>query len=104
MIDALLGRLADANLPSDLADRAYHALDSHILGFTLWEAGYAIAFRDTPPDYLAKVVLDLGLDGYPHLMAHVAFHERPPRPDQKPAFEFGLDLILDGLEQARDSA
>jgi AcrR family transcriptional regulator len=104
MIDALLGCLADADLPSDLADRGYHALDSHILGFTLWEAGYSIALRDTPPDLMAKVVLDLGLEAYPHLLAHVAFHERPPRLDQKPAFEFGLDLILDGLERTQDSA
>jgi AcrR family transcriptional regulator len=104
MVDALLGRLAEADLPSDLADRGYHALDSHILGFTLWEAGYSIALRDTPPDLLAKVVLDLGLEAFPHLLAHVAFHERPPRLDQKPAFEFGLDLILDGLERTRDSA
>jgi AcrR family transcriptional regulator len=99
MIDALLGRLADANLPSDLADRAYHAIDSHILGFTLWEAGYSAALRDLPPDALEKVVERLGIEAYPHLMAHVAFHERPPEPDRKPAFEFGLDLILDSLER-----
>jgi AcrR family transcriptional regulator len=104
MIDALLGRLADANLPADLADRGYHALDSHILGFTLWEAGYSVALRDIPPDALAKVVEDLGVEAYPHLLAHVAFHERPARPDQKPAFEFGLDLILAGLERTRDLA
>lgn len=99
MIDALLGRLADANLPSDLADRAYHAIDSHILGFTLWEAGYSVALRDMPPDALAKVVEDLGVEAYPHLIAHVAFHGRPPGPGRKPAFEFGLDLILDSLER-----
>ena len=104
LIDALLGRLADAHLPSDLADRAYHAIDSHILGFTLWEAGYSVALRDIPPDALAKVVEDLGVEAYPHLMAHVAFHERRPGAGQKPPFEFGLDLILDGLERTRDSA
>ncbi len=103
MIDALLARLADAERPSDLADRAYHALDSHILGFTLWEAGYTAGLRDIPPD-VTKVVLDLGLEAYPHLLGHVAFHQRPPRPDEKPAFEFGLDLILDGLERMRDPA
>jgi AcrR family transcriptional regulator len=99
MVDALLGRLADANLPSDLADRAYHAIDSHILGFTLWEAGYSIALRDMPPDALAKVVEDVGVGAYPHLTAHVAFHERPPGAGRKPAFEFGLDLILDTVER-----
>jgi hypothetical protein len=27
---------------------AYHALDSHILGFTLWEAGHSIDTEDLP--------------------------------------------------------
>src|SRR3954470_20807974 len=41
MIDGLLARLADADLPPGLQDLAYHAIDSHILGFTLWLAGYS---------------------------------------------------------------
>ncbi len=102
MVDALLGRLGDAGFPAELADRGYHAIDSHILGFTLWEAHYTAALRNTTPADLSRIVADLGLDAYPNLLAHVAFHERPPTPGQKPAFEFGLDLILDGLEQARD--
>ncbi len=100
LIDALLDRLADAQLPADLADRTYHAIDSHILGFTLWEAGYASGFREAPADVM-QFVRDRGLAAYPHLMEHVAFHLRPQPTDQKPAFEFGLDLILDGAERAR---
>lgn len=103
MVDALLGRLAAAGLPAEMADRGYHAIDSHILGFTLWEAGYTSALRDLAPAELSRIVADLGLDAYPNLLEHVAFHECVPRPGQKAAFEFGLDLILDGLEQARDS-
>jgi len=102
MVDALLGRLADARLPAELADRGYHAIDSHILGFTLWEAGYTSALRTIAPGDLSRIVADLGLDAYPNLLDHVAFHERPPSPGQKTAFEFGLDLILDGLEQVGD--
>jgi AcrR family transcriptional regulator len=101
MIDALLARFADADLPSDLADRGYHALDSHILGFTLWEAGYSVGLKDIAPGDVAKFVESLGLEAYPHLLVHAAFHGQPPSPDRKSAFEFGLDLILDGLEGAR---
>jgi AcrR family transcriptional regulator len=101
-IDALLGRLGDAGLPAELTDLGYHALDSHILGFTLWEAGYTIGLRRLPTD-LAAVTRDLHLDDYRHLLDHVAYHERAPSTDRIGEFEFGLDLILDGLDRARDA-
>jgi AcrR family transcriptional regulator len=102
-IDAVLARLDEAGLPDELTDLGYHALDSHILGFTLWEAGYTIGLKDMPAD-LATVVRELHLEDYPNLLAHAAYHQRPRRPGQKGEFEFGLDLILDGLEVSRDPA
>jgi AcrR family transcriptional regulator len=98
MIDAVLGRLADAGLSGDTTDLAYHALDAHILGFTLWEAGYTVGLQDMPSDF-ATVVRELGLDRYPHLLEHAAYHLQPPSGSRRSAFEFGLDLILDGLDQ-----
>lgn len=102
-IDALLGRLGEARLPAELTDLAYHALDSHILGFTLWEAGYTSAFRGLPPDFATTFLRDLPMEDYPHLADHVAYHLRPPSADRTGEFEFVLDLILDGLEQPRDA-
>lgn len=102
-IDALLGRLGGARLPAELTDLAYHALDSHILGFTLWEAGYTSAFNDLPPDFATTFVRGLPMEDYPHLADHVAYHLRPPSANRKGEFEFVLDLILDGLERARDA-
>jgi hypothetical protein len=101
MIDTLLGGLNRAKLPDELIDLGYHALDSHILGFTLWEAGYTVGLKDMPTD-LATVVRELHLDEYPNLLEHAAYHQRPRKPGQKGEFEFGLDLILDGLEVSRD--
>jgi AcrR family transcriptional regulator len=102
-IDALLGRLGEAGLPAELTDLAYHALDSHILGFTLWEAGYTSAFRGLPPDFATTFLRDLPMKDYPHLADHVAYHLRPPSASHKGEFEFVLDLVLDGLERARDA-
>lgn len=100
-IDALLGRLADAGLPDDVTDLAYHALDSHILGFTLWEAGYTTALRRLPAGFLATMVQELALESYPHLVEHVAYHLRPPVENARTAFEFGLDVLLDGIDASR---
>jgi AcrR family transcriptional regulator len=98
MIDAILARLEDAQLPGETLDLAYHALDSHILGFTLWEAGYSSGMRNLPTGDLDSIIRSVGLSPYPHLVAHAAWHLEPARPGHKPAFEFGLDLILDGVD------
>jgi len=101
MIDAILARLEDARLPGETLDLAYHAIDSHILGFTLWEAGYAMGMRTMPTGDLDTIVQSIGLSPYPHLVAHAAWHLEPSRPGHRSAFEFGLDLILDGVEASR---
>ena len=101
-IDALLGILREAGLPDETTDLAYHAIDSHILGFTLWEAGYTSGFKDLPPDFAQTFLRDLPVEHYPNLAEHIAFHLRPRSGERPSEFEFGLDLILDGLDRARD--
>jgi AcrR family transcriptional regulator len=100
-IDALLGSLRDAGLPAETTDLAYHALDSHILGFTLWEAGYSSGLRGLPPDFATTFLRDLPAERYPNLAEHMAYHARPATGKPPSEFEFGLDLILDGLERLR---
>ena len=96
MMEAILDRLGDAQLPGDRLDLAYHALDSHILGFTMWQAGYSKAMPKLSGDDLASIIRSLNLAPYPHIVDHAAWH-LSPQPPSKPAFEFGLDLILDGI-------
>jgi AcrR family transcriptional regulator len=104
MIDAILDRLTDAHLPDETLDLAYHALDSHILGFTLWEAGYSKGLSSLPEEGgLEAVAAAIGLRDYPHLFEHAAWHFAGGR-GAKPAYEFGLDLILDGIEPGSPAA
>jgi AcrR family transcriptional regulator len=100
-IDALLARLEDADLPAGLMDVAYHAIDSHILGFTLWEAGYASGILPSTPEAVAAFLDAIHIERYPHLQAHARWHLEPHEPGNADAFEFGLDLILDGAERLR---
>lgn len=101
-IDALLGCLRDSGLPDDDADLAYHTIDGHILGFTMWEAGYTSAIRRLPPDFATTLLRDMPVEAYPNLVEHMAFHMRDRKPDRPGEFEFTLDLILDSLERVRD--
>jgi len=103
LIDALLERLESADLPAQLGDLAYHAIDSHILGFTLWEAGYTRGLPPLTGAELEAFIRSIHLERYPHLQAHAAWHATAQVEVRPNEFEFKLDLILDGIERLRDS-
>jgi AcrR family transcriptional regulator len=97
-MEAMLGRLREAGLSAHLTDRAYHALDSHIIGSRLWEAGYEVGVEGLD-DYAMAFLRALPVDEFPYLAEHVHEHLKQPSPDDPGDFAFGLDLILDGLER-----
>jgi AcrR family transcriptional regulator len=100
-MDALLRRLREAGLSPELTHHAYHALDSHVVGSALWLA------RVPPKDELDALARDvlrqLPVDSYPDLVLHVQQHLSRAARGMK-FFEFGLDLILDGIERRRDAS
>jgi AcrR family transcriptional regulator len=101
----LLGRLHEAGFSPELTYSASHTLDSHIMGFTLWQLGHRAGARDAAGDdvtaFAVNFVRELRAGGYPHLADHVEQHLAAPEDDGDREFRFGLDLILDGLERAR---
>ena len=99
-IDALLGCLRRSGFSPETTYHAYHALDSHILGFTVWE----VAHSGGPVDLAratADFLRDAPADAFPHLIEHAQQHLSRTGPDGQREFEFGLDLILDGLARLR---
>jgi AcrR family transcriptional regulator len=103
----LLGRLREAGFSPELTYHAYHALDSHILGFTLWQLGHSAGAADIRgtqdlADLAATFLRDLRAGDYPYLAEHVEQHLAAPSDDG--GFEFGLGLILDGLKKAHGIA
>jgi AcrR family transcriptional regulator len=102
-MEALLGCLRRAGFSPDTTDHAYHALDSHITGFTLWAAQVQIDPEELP-DLAAAFLSKLPADEYPHLIEHAHQHLKERSPDDEGAFAFGLDLILDGLQRLRTTA
>jgi AcrR family transcriptional regulator len=105
----LLTRLREAGFSPDLTYHAYHALDSHILGFTMWQLGHmagakSLAADGDLADFAATLVQELRERGYPYLAEHAEQHLAAAKDDGARQFEFGLDLILDGLKRARGSS
>ena len=95
--NATMGSLREAGFSFRSAVHAYNLLDSYTYGFALQEkyipfetpeesaemAKVTVGDMGAQFPYLAEVVVELGKRGY----------------DYTEEFEFGLDLILDGLER-----
>jgi AcrR family transcriptional regulator len=102
-MDSVLRCLREAGFSVELTHHAYHALDSHITGFTLWEVNVPFD-REELADIGATFLRELPVDEYPYLVEHVEWHLTESGADDEGEFEFGLALILDGLERIRDRA
>ena len=98
-MDGILGSLRQAGFSAEMTDHAYHALDSHIMGFTLWQVGMNLGSEEHLKDLAATFLAQLDVAEFPYLGEHVEQHLKPRDPDDPGEFEFGLSLILDGLER-----
>ena len=103
-MEAVLRTLREAGFSADLTHHAYHALDSHITGFTLWQVSMPFDTREELVDLAEDVLREIPTDEYPYFIEHAEQHLAPSSPDGRTEFEFGLDLILDGLERLRSTA
>jgi AcrR family transcriptional regulator len=103
--DALVGLMRDGGFSYDLAHHALHALGSRALGFSqeLFDPGDGAGPGDAtaaPPDLASQ---------FPHLAAMLKeiAHDDPSSTlgwcDDQTEFEFGLDLILNGLDSLRQA-
>jgi AcrR family transcriptional regulator len=98
--DAVIGCLRDAGFSIELAAHAFSVLDSYIYGFALQERSLPFP---TPAE-TAELAQDILAGTYPHLAELTTQHVLRPGYDYANEFEFGLDLILDGLESASAKA
>ena len=100
--DAVIGCLRQAGFPVALAAHAYSALDSYIYGFALQEASLPFDTSEQTSELAQAIVAQFPADEYPHLAEFTFEHVLRPGYDYGSEYEFGLDLILDGLERALD--
>jgi AcrR family transcriptional regulator len=98
-LDAVIGTLSAAGFAMPTAVRAVMALDSHTYGFVLQEMAWPFDVEHAP-ELAATFARGLPAGRYPHLVALADMVGATPG-GAPVDFEFGLDLILDGLERLR---
>jgi AcrR family transcriptional regulator len=99
-MNALLAALREAGFSAETTYTAYHVLDAHIIGFSLWQSTHGsmpdLDLQDVRP-FLDRM---LPAATYPHMHAHAMQHlEEGPHHDVR-TFEYALDLLLDGLARS----
>jgi AcrR family transcriptional regulator len=97
-MEASLASLRNAGLSAETTYHAYHVLDAHIVGFSLWASTHG-----KMPEHVedARAWFDemIPVATLPYLHEHGLQHlDEGPHHDVS-AFEFALDLLLGGFER-----
>lgn len=95
--DRVVGCLRNAGFSVAMAAHAFSVMDAYIYGFVLQEQNLPFDSPDKTGEVAENILQATPADAYPHLTEMVAKHILKPGYDYADEFEFGLNLILDGL-------
>jgi AcrR family transcriptional regulator len=99
--DTVIGTLRTAGFSVALTAHAFSALDSYIYGFALQQRSLPFETGEQTAELAEAILAQFPAEAYPHLAELTVQHVLQPGYDYGDEFEFGLDLVLDGLERAR---
>ncbi len=102
--DAVIGKLRAAGFDIAMAAHAYSLLDSYIYGFALTKLNLPFDTSAEVADVAQSMLEPFPANEYPNLVEILTEHVMKPGYDYGDEFEYGLDLILDGLESVRNVA
>jgi len=97
--DAVIGAFRRAGFSIEMTAHAYSLLDSYVYGFALQDSVSLPFDKETAPELAEKILAQFPSHEYPHLAELATEHVLQPGYDYGHEFEFGLDLILEGLER-----
>ena len=97
--DAVLGVLRRAGFTLPMAVHAVSLIDSYIGGFVLQEAN--LPASEEVAEVADDILEHLPPDEFPYLAEVITGHSQRPGYDHASEFDYGLDLILEGLEARR---
>lgn len=99
-LDWVIGTLRRGGFTAAQIAHAYALLDSYIYGFALEEAGLPLDAASDVAQQVEAMVQQFTPAEYPHLHAFTVEHVLQPEYNFALEFEYGLDLILDGIERS----
>jgi AcrR family transcriptional regulator len=100
--NAVLGCLR-SGMSIEMTAHAYAMLDAFVYGFALQESTLPATAGKEMAQLAAEMFEHFPVDKYRHLAEFTTEHVMQPGYDFADEFDFGLDLILDGLERAAAS-
>lgn len=102
--DTVIRCLRRAGFPIALVAHAYSALDSYTYGFAMQERALPFETPEQTAELAQAILARFPVDEYPHLAELTFQHVLQPGYDYAKEYEFGLDLLLDGLDKALTDA
>ena len=102
--DAVIGSLRRGGFSIEMTAHAYAVLDSYIYGFALQQASLPFDTGEQAAEVAETIIRQFRAGEYPYMSEIATEHVLKPGYSYADEFEFGLDLILEGLERALVSA
>jgi AcrR family transcriptional regulator len=102
--DTVIGTLRRAGFSVVLTAHAFSAIDAYVYGFALQERSLPFETVEQAEEVGRQMFARMPADEFPHLTELTVEHILQPGYDYGEEFEYGLDLVLDGLERALTAA
>lgn len=96
--DAVIGALRGAGFSVVLTAHAFALIDSYVYGFALTETSLPFTGPETVPEVMSSLIPPEQAAAFPHLTSLAVEHVLQPGYDFGDEFSYGLDLILDELQ------
>ena len=100
--NAVIGSLRAAGFSIHLAAHAFSVMDSYIYGFAQQQQNLTYTTAGEAAVVAQDILRQLPADMYPYLAEMIVEHALQPDYDYSKEFDFGVDLILGGLEVLSD--
>lgn len=99
--DAVIGKFRSAGFSVAKATRAYSLLDSYIYGFALTKVSLPFGSSEGVGHLSRAKLASLSPNEYPNLVESMTEQAAQADEDNEDEFEYGLEIVLKGIERAR---
>ena len=102
--NAVIGTLRQAGFSVEMTAHAFALIDAYVYGFALSEATLPVNGPESVTEVAGRMMDQYSPEDYPHLVEFTVEHVMKPGYNYGAEFEFGLDLVLDGLARSLQHA